>query len=483
MFTKIKIFLLSNKNINQVLVKNTFWLAFGEITGRLLKLIIIFYAIRILGVSDWGTFSYVISLCGLFMIFSDIGLASILTRELAKNETEKNKYIATSFSIKIILNILIFTLIILFAPLFAKDNLSLTLIPLVGLLMVFEGIRDFTFAINRSMEKMEVEAFVKIITNLLIILFAYIFLVNSKTVFSLALGYMLGSLSGMIFTLIIFRKYLKNMIKNFSKDLIKPLIIIAWPFSFFAILGSVMSNTDVVMLGWIKGTREVGFYATSQRIIAFLYIIPGLLTSSLLPTLSKEIRDKEKIKNVVHSLIKIVYLFSIPVIFGGLVIGDNLIIKLFGSEYIPTISIFQVSLLSILFVSPALIFNSIIFIFNKHSSIIKISFIGTIMNILINILLIPKYGGIGASIATLISQFVIMILIKKELGKIIELKIFSGLFKIILASILMSIFLYILKYLNLNLYLLIILAIFLYFIILIKIKEESLFKIKNIFKQ
>ena len=93
MFAKIKLFLLSNQNINQTLAKNTFWLGFGEITSRLLKTIIIFYAIRILGASGWGTFSYAISLCGLFMIFSDFGISSILTRELAKPETNKENYI------------------------------------------------------------------------------------------------------------------------------------------------------------------------------------------------------------------------------------------------------------------------------------------------------------------------------------------------------------------------------------------------------
>ena len=480
MFPKIKTLLFSNKNTGQILAKNTFWIGFGEITSRLLKLIIIFYAIRILGVSDWGAFSFTISLCGLFMIFSDIGLSSILTRELAKDESQKNKYISTSFLIKITLNILIFLIIILFAPFFSKDIISTQIIPIVALLMIFDGMRDFIFAINRSMEKMETEAFVKIVTNLILIAFTYFFLVQSKTVYSLAIGYMLGSLSGLVFTLIIFRKYLKNLYTNFSKDLVKPLMTIAWPFALFAILNSIMSGTDTVMLGWIKDTKEVGFYATSQRITAFLYIIPGLITSSLLPTLSRQINNKEKIKSVVHSSIKIIYLFSIPVVLGGIIIGDDLIIKLFGQNYIPTINIFRLSLLGILFAFPSLIFNSMIFIFNKHKSVIKISLFGTILNILINIMLIPKYGAIGAIIATILSQIVVMVLIKKELSKIIELKIFNGLSKIIISSIIMSILLYFLKYLNLNVFICIILSAILYFILLFILKEKTLSQIKNI---
>lgn len=480
MFAKIKLFLLSNQSINQTLAKNTFWLGFGEITSRLLKTIIIFYAIRILGASGWGTFSYAISLCGLFMIFSDFGISSILTRELAKPETNKEEYISTSFLIKILLNILIFIIIIFTAPVFSKDIIATHIIPIVALIMIFDGMREFIFAINRSLEKMEAEAVLKIVTNVLLIIITYIFLIQSATVTSLALGYMAGSLAGLIVTLFIFRKHLKNIFQGFSTDLIKPLITTAWPFAFFAILGSIMANTDTVMLGLMKDTTEVGFYATSQRIIAFLFILPGLIASSLLPTLTKQIHDKEKIKNVVNSSIKIIYMIAIPLTLGGLIISDSLIIKLFGAEYAPATVMFRISLISILVVFPALIFNNIIFIFNKHKLVVKISLIGALLNVLINIFLIPIYGGIGASIATLISQVVIIILIKKQLNEIIEIEMFTKLHKIIIASLVMSVILVLLKLGKMNFYATILISMAVYFTMLFVMKEETLKKFKTL---
>lgn len=482
MFSKVKKFLFKNTSTGQILAKNTFWLGFGEITSRVLKVFIIFYAIRVITVSEWGAFSYAISLCGLFMIFSDMGLSSILTRELSKDDTLKNKYISTSFVVKIILNLIIFLIVIFFAPLLSKNILSIEIIPIIALLMVFDSIRDFIFSINRAMEKMEMEAIVKIITNILLIIFTYIFLLQSRSIYSLAMGYMIGSLSGLVLTLIIFRKYLKDVVKNFSKDLVRPLLTIAWPFAFFAILGSIMSGTDTVMLGWIKDTTEIGFYATSQRVVAFMYIVPGLIVSSLLPTLTKQVEDKVKMKNILSYSLKVIYLFSIPVVLGGLILGDSLIVKLFTSEYIPTINIFKIAIVSILFTFPALVFNSVIFIFNRHKNIIRISLIGTTLNVIINIFLIPIYGGIGAAIATTVSQFIIMLLMKKELDKVIKLKMFSGLSKIILSSVLMSIFLFILKYMNINIWMSIILGVVMYFLVVFLLEEEVLLQFKKILK-
>lgn len=482
MVQKIKNFLFKNKNTSQIIAKNTFWLGVGEITSRLLKLVIIFYAIKILGVSDWGVFSYTISLCGLFMIFSDMGLSSILTRELAKNSTEKDKYISTSFILKIGLNLVLFLIILFIAPLLTGGNTSIDLIYIITILMIADSIRDFSFSINRSMENMEAEAFLKILTNILIVIIAYIFLINSKTVHSLAIGYMIGSLIGMVVTLFTLRKHIKKITKNFSKELVQPLLIIAWPFAFFAILGSIMANTDAVMLGWVKGNTEVGLYSTSQRIVTFLYIIPGLIATSLLPTLSKQMDNLEKIKNVINTSIKIIYLFAIPVVLGGLIIGGDVIIKLFGDQYVGSIMMFKISLISILFVFPALVFNNIIFIFNKHSSIIKISLIGTLLNVLINILLIPKYGGNGASIATLISQIIIMFLMMREINKIIQLEVFKGLTKTILSSIIGSIFMYLLIILNMNTYLIIIITIAIYTLMLLILKERSISQMLSIIK-
>ena len=165
---KVKAFLFKNNNTNQTILKNSFWLGFGELTSRLIKVFIIFYAIRILGVSDWGAFSYAISLCALYMVFSDLGLTSILTRELSKDDNMKEKHISTSFLIKIFINIIIFLLILLTGSFFSKNVITKDILIIVSLLMIFEGMRDFIFAINRSMEKMEVEAMVKILTNIFI---------------------------------------------------------------------------------------------------------------------------------------------------------------------------------------------------------------------------------------------------------------------------------------------------------------------------
>ena len=103
MITKIKGLLFKNTGTSQTVLKNTFWLSFGQISGRLIRAAVIIYAARMLGVAEYGVFSYVLGLAGFFSVFSDIGVSSILTREAAKRPENRAQIFATTFWIKMAL--------------------------------------------------------------------------------------------------------------------------------------------------------------------------------------------------------------------------------------------------------------------------------------------------------------------------------------------------------------------------------------------
>lgn len=481
MFSKIKSFLFINKGTGQILAKNTFWLGFGEIIGRLLKAIIIFYVIRILSVEEWGIFSYALSICGFFMIFSDIGLSSTLTKEASIKGDKIPSYISTSFILKITINILLFLIIVIIAPLFSNNLESTKLIPLIAILLISDSMREFIFSIGRAMEKMELEAFIRIFTNILIVLSTFVLVTKYVNAKSIAIGYTLGSIAGLLITIFIFRKELRSIIKNFSKSLVKPIISTAWPLAIILVFSSIMSSIDSIMIGAIKGVNEVGYYATSQRLIAFLYILPGLITSSILPTLSKEKENIEKIRNIMNLLLKIIFMITVPLVIGGILTSQEFIPKIFGAEYIKTINIFNVSIVSILFVFPTMLWNTVAFIFNKHKEIVRISIFGTVLNIILNLILIPKMGALGASITTVASQLFITIFVYKKVYTLLDIKILRGLNKILFSSLIMMLFTITMSILNLNIFIIIGISITIYSSLLFILKEEIFSKI-NLYK-
>ena len=482
MFQKIKSFLFENKNARQTIAKNTFWLFSGEISSRILRAAIVIYAARVLGAEGWGVFSYAITLAAFFTIFSDIGLSAILTRESAKNPELRSQYLSTSFFLKLILMTLSVLLIIFVAPLFTKIATAKTLLPIVAMILVFDGLREFGFSLNRAMEKMESEAFTKTITNILIVGFGFLFLTLSKTATSLAWSYTLGSAIGFFIMIWTLRSYFKDVFSNFSKKLLWPIFSAAWPFALSGLLGGIMINTDIIMLGWWRTAEEIGFYGVTQRIVQTFYILPALLSTSIFPAFARLAKnDNDKFRQILEKSIGVVFMVGLPIVLGGIILGKEIILTLFGNAYLPAVTTFKTLLLTLLFIFPVMLISNAVFAYNKQKSFIGFLALGAIGNVILNYLLIPKYGIEGSAIATLGAQILSTSFIWLKMKKINYFTTFPHLIKIFIATAIMNLFVMAIKTFGVNIFINIALSSIIYFGLLYLLKEPLLYELKLIF--
>ncbi len=189
MFKRIKLFLFRNISTRQTIAKNTLWLFGGEVGGRILKVALIVIAARILGTESWGIFAYVLAIVGLMTTFSDVSFSAILTRETVQRPEEKEKFISTTFFIKLAIILIGTTFIILSAGHLTKLAAARPILPIVALLLIFDGLREFGFSINRAFEKMEWEAVIKFITGAAQAILGIGALIISPSPISLAIAY------------------------------------------------------------------------------------------------------------------------------------------------------------------------------------------------------------------------------------------------------------------------------------------------------
>lgn len=174
-------------------------------------------------------------------------------------------------------------------------------------------------------------------------------------------------------------------------------------FSGFAIL--IFMKIDQVMLGQMIGNNEVGIYSAAVRISEIWYFIPGAIVSSVAPSIyaAKEKSESLYYQRIGH-LLSLMTCISLAIALPMTFLSDKIIMVMFGSGYIEAGAILAVHIWTSLFVfmglatSPWFIAEGL-----NHVSLGKTLF-GAILNIILNLLLIPKYAGLGAAIATIISQ-------------------------------------------------------------------------------
>lgn len=483
MLKKIKGFLLENRTLKQTIIKNAFWLSIGQIASRFIRAIIIIYAARILGAEDYGVFSYALSLSAFFVIFADLGINAILTREIAKGN-KSAEFFSTIFFIKLTLVIIGALLIIFISPLIANIKNVIPLIPIIALLFVFDTLRDAGIAVARGLEKMQIEAGVSIFTNVAVVILGFAALLISSTPYSLAVGYMIGTGTGLILIILILKNDLRKATTGPSKNQIIKILKTAWPFALLGFLGAIMLNTDMLMLGWLKTAKEVGLYAAAQRPIQFLYTAPLLVASSLFPILSRLAHQKDfkGLRVIFEKAITALLLAAIPIAAGGLILAPEIINFIYGSEYSPAILSFQILILTVIIIFPSTLIGNAIFAYDQQKSFINYFILGALSNAIFNIILIPPYGISGAAIASIIAQILSNGLIWRKMKQINYFQILPRLYKIFIACFLMILATLTIKLTGVNFILNIFTSAILYLAILYYLKEEIFFEIKKVFR-
>jgi O-antigen/teichoic acid export membrane protein len=472
---KLKQFLFVNTTNKQTFVKNTFWLGLSEVSGRLLKMLLIIYAARKLGADGWGTFSYALSVASLLMIFSDIGLGGLITREIIQRKEGYTQFISTAVFLKNIILVISVFLVILISPSISNIVGANILFPFIAIIFFFDALRELGFSINRASEKMEREMIVKTVMGIVILVTGIILLQTYTQPKSIAIAYAIGSAIGFFSIFAMIRKDIKKIIFNVDKKLFKLILQTTWPFAIITLIGSIMGNTDIFMLGIWRDAKEIGLYSSVQRIQQFIIIIPSMIATASFPIMSRLAHEsREQFGIILEKTMTFILIIGIPITAGGVLLANKIVPFIFGVEYIGAVPIFQVLMIMLLASFPLVLLSNAIFSFNKQRELVVAYTLGIVANILINLALIPSFGATGSAIATCISTTIVTIYIWKKMKIISQFDVLSKLGKGIVATLIMTISILLLLYIGTNTFVVMAIASIVYFLVL-WILRESIF--------
>jgi O-antigen/teichoic acid export membrane protein len=481
MWKNIKSFLFENKTAKQTVAKNTIWLSISNFGGRLIKAVIIIYAARILGTNGYGVFSYAITLAGFLTLFMDPGINGILMRDSAKADPDEQRRIfGTMFIIKLALIAIGVMVIIFIAPLFSTLPGAKVLLPIIALVLAFDTLREFFFSLIRAMEKMQQEAAIFLLTNLGIVIFGFIFLYISATAKSFTWGYVAGDAIGTVAAIFALRHYFKNILSRFDAKLVMPILKAAWPFAISGALGLLFTNTDILVISWMRTASDVGIYSAAIRIIQTLYLVPGIIQFTTLPLLARLAKkDDAKFRTVLERTLAIVFLASIPLAIGGIIFGTSIMGLVFGAPYRAGGLAFKLLIATLIFDFPASIIINALFAYEHQKSLVVSSALGGVINVALDLLLIPAFGIAGSAVATLVAQAVNNGYLWHAMKKVNYFSVLGRLKKVFLAGAIMGVVGISLSFADINVLLNILICAILYFILLKLFKEPLVEEVRS----
>ena len=391
----------------------------GMLISRLLAYLYVALVAR-LGSSEYGLLSLAIVIVSFLSIIATFGFRTGIIRYIAYYKGKKDdKGIKGSIisSLKVSLPLSIFLTFILFIfsekiSVLIFHNPDLTpILRIISLSLPFLALSELFISAITGFQKIEYKVLIKeIIENTLKLLLTFLVIYFGYKLFGVTVVYVITMIVSAILSFYFLQKKIFPFLKTkvIPKPLTKELIVFSLPLIFSSFFTLIVKWTDVLMIGYFRNASDVGVYNVALPTANLLTLIPTSMMAIFMPIIM-EFYSKKKFKEIKNISIinsKWIFFLNFPIFLLILLFSKQILSIMFGSEYIVgslalTILLFGYMVRSLTHV------NSAILIMLKKTKLLFFSgLIAAIFNIILNYLLIPKFGIIGGAIATSFSFIV-----------------------------------------------------------------------------
>ncbi|TDG37212.1 flippase [Pedobacter changchengzhani] len=386
-------------------LKNTGWLMFGKLLSLIVNLLIA----RYLGPILFGDLSFGLSLVAIMAAVGALGLDTFIIREIIQEPNKRDEILGTSLWLRLITNALLIPIVIgiyLFSHHLTPNPSEQPLTLLIGLLALASFFKSFNVIDSYFQSQVQSKYVVHVQNTSLIVtaIFKIIVISLGLPLIYIVLAYVLDGLilaSGLI---IIYQKRGLHIFDwNFDKQRAKDLLKKSTPLILAAVMVSIYMKIDVIMLKSV-GSKAVGIYSSAQNLSEAWYFIPVAIVTSVFPALLNARKtDLNRYLKRLGNLYDLMVLISLPIAIFISFFASDIIHIIYKGKFDGAGPMLSIHIWSGVFVFLGAASSQYLIAEGYTRIAFYRTGLGAIINILLNLWLIPKYAGLGASVATLIA--------------------------------------------------------------------------------
>lgn len=391
------------------LTKNYIYNLVYQILALVLPLITTPYISRVLGAESIGIYSYTYSILSYFLLFGALGVALYGQREIAYAGEDKVKRKKSFWEIEICRLLATFIASVVYFIFFMRNGeysiyyriWFLELIAIgIDISWFFQGIEEFKKTVTRN-----------VIVRLASVTLIFILVKSPEDLIKYITIYAVADLVGNLSLWLYLPKYFKGInIKNINAFTHLPAIIVLF---IPQIASQVYNLLDKTMIGnMVADKSEVGYYEQAQKVIRVLVTIVTSLGTVMIPRMASTFAagDKEKLIDYMKKSFKFVFFLAFPIMFGIISISKSFVPVFFGEGYDKVVILINIMAFNIILNGIASVIGTQYLLPTKRQKEYTIAIVaGLIVNFILNYILIKSHYSVGASIATIISELLLVI--------------------------------------------------------------------------
>jgi PST family polysaccharide transporter len=416
MFYRLEKILLSPPY--KTLVENFLSLSFLQVANYIFPLITLPYLVRVIGVDKFGKISFAQAVVWYFVIFTTYGFNLYAPKTIAECRDNKEKLnnvfwqIFYSRFLMFIAGVITFFLLLIFVQKFRNDYL-------VFIFAFVYVLGDFLFPtwFFYGVEKMSYIALINFLTKIFYTIFIFIFIKKEVHFIFVPLFFSLSQvICGLIsMYLVIYKFKLKPVLFDFIK--IKEVLIESFPLFISTLSISIYTKFHVVILGFVGSDKYVGYYIAAEKLFQVWMGIQDKITTVVFPRISYIIHmfGKEKGIEFIRKTFALVLILSGSAFLFTFVFSKPIILLFYGKDFIPAVGVLKIfSLLFVILGIGYVLGSHTMLPLNMYKEFMRLTLISAIINLLLSLVLIPKfyyYGGVLSYFLSELSMSTMMFII------------------------------------------------------------------------
>jgi O-antigen/teichoic acid export membrane protein len=386
--------------------KNILLKFIAEALVRSLAFFFVIFSARLLGDQAFGKYALAYYLAGILTIFSDWGLNALLIREVSRQPAILGRTAGNILSIKglLLLGLSALGPLLLWLLGYSREMIFLTFLSL--LYLSGNHLLDFMVAVTNSIERMEVELFIKGLSKVLVVAVPLGFLWSGYGLEGFLLA-LVGcyALSCFLSARIIWKKIVP-LTPRWEFSFWKKVLRSGLPLGVSALFMTVYFRMDIVLLSLFKfSSAEIGWYSIPVKIVEMVSLIPYLIMAGVFPIFTAlKNQDEESLKKAYQRTLTYLTLAAVPLVLATVFLSDPLLVLLFGPSFSPSVPAMQILIWVIPFIFINYVFFHTLIAINREKMIVWAGGAAVLFNLGLNWFVLPVYGYLGASVTTVMTE-------------------------------------------------------------------------------
>ena len=384
------------------IIGNVGWLFFDKVFRMGVGIFVWVWVARYLGPKDFGLFNYAIAFVAFISPLATLGLDNLVIREVVKNKNARYEILGSAFAMRIVGGVL--TLLValgLISLIRPGEMLTFWLVGIIAAGTLFQS-----FDVIDLWFQSEVRSKFTVIAKNIAFTIASILKIILITTQAPLIDFAWVSLAEIIIGsagLVYFYAKENNKLKewNVKKPRIKSLLKESMPLLIANAAIILYMKIDVVILGQMKGETAVGYYSAATKVSEAFYFVSLIIANSVFPVIINDDRQYyRRFKKLLNITTALAYVIIIP-----LFLFANTIILIFGPQYVSSGPILAVYTWATMFVFLSVAQGSWYIKEGKTGIYLQMrrTITGLVINVVLNVILIPSMSGLGAAIATIVA--------------------------------------------------------------------------------